>query len=350
MPDTADYKQNFNFLIRAGLVFLLVVWCYEIIKPFVIPLVWGGIIAIAVYPLFVKLSGLSGQRPVLSSVLISLGLLSLLIVPMVLLTSSSIEIAGYLATELKSGKIQLPHLQPLLGKVPLIGQWLQDFIVTEDIETILGYFAPLLKTLGQQLLSFSAGVGSLLIHSLIAIVVAGFFLLKADQLGNCSIKLSSKLADEKGRMLNLLAVKTIMNVTQGIVGVAVLQAVLSGTGMLLADVPGAGIWTLLILILATIQLPPMLILLPVAIYLFYVSSLFVAISFLVLSIAISIIDAPIRAFLMSRDSRIPMLVIMIGAIGGMLAFGIIGLFVGAVVLAVGYELFNSWLQDNDSAK
>ena len=345
MMISTDSSQTINLLIRLGLVFLLILWCYEIIKPFIIPLMWGGIIAIAVHPLYQKLCDATNQSLLLSATLIAIVLLGLVILPMVMLTSSSIDVVRYISDYLESGKIEVPAIQPLLAEIPLIGSYLQEMIVTKDIESMLEKLSPVFQTAGKQLLSLSASLGAMLLQTMVAIIIAAVFLHQADVARLWSENLSRKVAEEKGLALSKLAVSTVSNVAQGILGVAIIQAILSGIGMMLASVPGTGFWTMVVLIVATIQLPPMLILLPIAIYLFYTSTLFIAISFLALAIVISIIDTPMRAFLMGRDSKTPILIIMMGAIGGMLAFGIIGLFVGAVVLSVGYELLKSWLNE-----
>jgi len=342
---STESSQTINLIIRLGLIFLLILWCYEIIKPFIIPLMWGGIIAIAVFPLYQKLCNATNQKQLLSATIIAVVLLALVILPMVLLTTSSIDVVRFISDYLESGKIELPAIQPLVAEIPLIGSYLQELVVNKDIESMLERLSPVFKTVGQQLLSLSASLGTMLLQTMVAIAIAALFLYQADTARQWSDNLSRKIADEKGLALTNLAVSSVSNVAQGILGVAIIQAILSGTGMMLAAVPGTGFWTMVVLIVATIQLPPMLILLPVAIYLFYSSTMFTAISFLVLTIVISIIDTPMRAFLMGRDSKSPMLIITMGAIGGMLAFGIIGLFVGAVVLAVGYELLKSWLNE-----
>jgi len=349
MSSNTDSKQSMDFLIRVGLVFLLLIWCYEIIKPFIIPLIWAGIIAIAIYPVFLKFSHWTKQRHRLSSLLIISILLSLLILPMFMLTSSSVEMVKFLASYLKAGNYDLASIKPMIGQIPWVGSWLQDFIASKDLEEILKNISPLLQTSAEKLLSFTAGISLMIFQSVIAVLVAGFFLLQAQTSKDWSQRLAKKITNDEGNALNQLVVQTISNVAQGVLGVALLQAFIAGAGMMMADVPGAGFWALMVLIVATIQLPPLLILLPVALYVFSVSSSFVAISFLVLSIVISVVDAPIRAILMSRGSKTPMLVIMLGAIGGMLAFGIVGLFVGAVVLAVGYELFKSWVNDQNTS-
>ncbi|MGD2116817.1 MAG: AI-2E family transporter [Chromatiales bacterium] len=344
MLDRIFMKQGMEFLVRAGLILLLVIWCYEIIKPFIIPLLWGAIIAVALFPMHRQLSGWLGQREHLSAGLMSLLLLVLLIVPMVLLTASSVDMVRFIAEHLQSGEINITSIRESIASLPWIGDWLQQFIVPGDLQVMLKNLSPLLKTVGKQMLAFSAGVGSILLYSLIAIVVAGFLLLKADISRQWFLQLARKLADEQGEQLAQLAGATVMSVAQGVLGVALIQAFLAGIGMLLAGVPGTGLWALLVLVVATIQLPPLLVLAPVAIYLFAVGDTTAAVVFLGWSIFISLIDTLLRPLLMGRGVKTPMLVIMLGAIGGMLSFGVVGLFVGSVVLAVGYEVLHSWLQ------
>lgn len=140
-----------------------------------------------------------------------------------------------------------------------------------------------------------------------------------------------------------LAVATVRSVTLGILGVALIQTLLASLGFLLVGVPGAGLWALLVLILAIIQLPTIIILGPIIIYVFTTSSTIVAVLFAIWSILVGISDAFLKPLLMGRGVDVPMLVVFIGAIGGFMTSGIIGLFVGAIILALGYKLFSLWL-------
>jgi predicted PurR-regulated permease PerM len=157
--------------------------------------------------------------------------------------------------------------------------------------------------------------------------------------------LASRLTGERGEEFAMLATKTVRSVAQGVLGVALIQCLLAGVGLLAAGVPGAGLWALLVLLLAIVQLPPILILAPIIVYVFSVSSTTVAVIFMIWSIAVSMSDAFLKPLLLGRGVQVPMLIILVGAIGGMIHSGIIGLFVGAVVLALGYELFKAWLQE-----
>jgi predicted PurR-regulated permease PerM len=147
----------------------------------------------------------------------------------------------------------------------------------------------------------------------------------------------------------MLASKTVRSVAQGVLGVALIQSLLAGVGLLAAGVPGAGLWALLVLLLAIVQLPPILILAPIILYVFSVSSTTVAVIFMIWSILVSMSDAFLKPLLLGRGVEVPMLIILVGAIGGMIYSGIIGLFVGAVVLALGYELFRVWLEEGQRA-
>ena len=144
-----------------------------------------------------------------------------------------------------------------------------------------------------------------------------------------------------------LSKATIRSVAQGVLGVAIIQSVLSALGMMVMGVPAWGVWTLLILMLAIAQLPPILILGFVSAYVFSVAETTPAVIFLIYCLIVSSSDAFLKPLFLGRGMEIPMLVILLGAIGGMLMSGIIGLFVGAIILALGYQLFMAWLNKTE---
>jgi predicted PurR-regulated permease PerM len=159
-----------------------------------------------------------------------------------------------------------------------------------------------------------------------------------------SVSLFTRLAAERGEPIVELIVKTIRSVAQGVLGVAIIQALLSGIGLVFAGVPAAGLWVLLILILAVMQLPPLLVLGPMIFWVFSANdSTTVAIIFAIWSVIVSISDGFLKPLFLGRGVDVPMPVILIGAIGGMMAYGILGLFIGAIVLAVGYMMYRAWM-------
>ena len=170
-------------------------------------------------------------------------------------------------------------------------------------------------------------------------------LVSASSGKDASTKLATRIAGDQGAAFVKLSELTIRSVAQGILGIAVIQALLSGVGLALAGVPGAGLWALIVLFLAIIQLPPLLVLGPAMVYVFGHSSTTVAVIFLVYGIIVSFSDAILKPMLLGRGVDVPMLVILLGAIGGMMYSGIIGLFLGAVVLALFYQLLVTWIGD-----
>jgi predicted PurR-regulated permease PerM len=183
------------------------------------------------------------------------------------------------------------------------------------------------------------------VQFIISIIIAGVFLATAGSGKNAAVRVATRFAGEKGAEFATMAEKTIRSVALGVIGIATIQSLLGGLGMALAGVPAAGLWALAILILAVIQLPPLLVMGPAAIYVFANASTVVAVIFLIWAIFVSISDTFLKPLLLGRGVNVPMLVVLLGAIGGMMMMGIIGLFLGAVILAIGYQLFVAWLED-----
>jgi predicted PurR-regulated permease PerM len=199
------------------------------------------------------------------------------------------------------------------------------------------------------LLSTAAGVGPGLLQFILAILIAVAMLAKAQGAYQFLQALARRIVGARGDDFATLAIATIRSVAQGVLGVALIQAILAGVAMLVMGVPGAGLWALLVLLLAVVQLPPLLILGPVMIYVFASAETVPAVLFMIWGILVNVSDIFLKPMLLGRGVDVPMLVILIGAIGGVMSSGIIGLFVGAVVLALGYKLFIAWLtQDFDA--
>jgi predicted PurR-regulated permease PerM len=201
-----------------------------------------------------------------------------------------------------------------------------------------------LKEVAGAALGAAAGAGWTVLHFVIAILIAAALMANAEPGHAFARRFATRLAGEDGAAFVELATATIRSVAQGVLGIALIQAVLAGMGMLAVGVPAAGLWALGVLVLAIVQLPPILILGPVIVYVFSASEAIPAVLFMIWAIAVSFADAFLKPLLLGRGIDVPMLVILLGAIGGMMASGVIGLFVGAVVLALAYKLFTAWLE------
>lgn len=344
--DRVFLRRAIEASIRIGLVVLLAVWCLQIVRPFIQPIVWGIVIAVAAQPLFRRLEGALRGRSQLAAALLVLTTLLLLIVPTVALTASLIETASELSGDLREGGLAVPPPPAYVADWPLIGDELFAFWdnASRNLESALRQIAPQLKGVGLWLVSTGATTGIGIVKFAISILIAGVLLANGTRAAGAARGIATRLAGERGHQLTQLAGATVQSVTRGILGVAVIQSLLAGVGMLAVGVPAAGLWALLVLLLAVIQLPTLLVLAPVVVYVFSTSSTFVAVVFAVWSVLVGMSDTFLKPMLMGRGVDVPMLVIFMGAIGGFMLDGIIGLFVGSVVLALGYTLFTAWLQ------
>jgi len=217
-------------------------------------------------------------------------------------------------------------------------------LFSTNLEAALGKFKPQVEAVGKWFISAAAGVGGGILMFVVSIIIAGAFLVYGRSGSDAVQKVTGRvLGDKGGREFVELAGATIRSVAQGVLGVALIQSILAGIGLMLIGVPYAGVWAGLVLLLAIVQLPPILVLAPIVVYVFSVAETVPAVIFMIWSMLVSSSDAFLKPLFLGRGMDIPMLVILLGAIGGMILSGIIGLFVGAVVLAVGYSLFVAWL-------
>ena len=349
--DVSSSRRTIDTAIRIGLLALLVYWCILIFKPFLIPVLWAIIIAVAIHPLYVKFESLLGGKRKLALSLFTIIALAILIIPSILLASSMVDAVQHIAKQLEDGTLRVPPPPDNVAGWPLVGTRLHALwrAASENFMATVEQFAPQLKVARIWLLSTAAGVGTGLLLFIVAILIAVAMLAKAQSAYRFSQALAVRLVGARGEDFAALAIATMRSVAQGVLGVALIQAILAGVGMLVMGVPGAGLWALLVLLLAVVQLPPLLILGPIMIYVFASAQTVPAVLFMIWGILVNVSDVFLKPLLLGRGVDIPMLVILIGAIGGVLSSGIIGLFVGAVILALGYKLFMAWLtQDVDA--
>jgi predicted PurR-regulated permease PerM len=331
--------------IRIGVVVLLVAWCFQIVRPFIVPIVWGIIIAVAVYPGYRRLLPATGGRGGLSAVVCTFVLLVLFIVPALLLLGTLIDSAKLLAKDLSDGTISIPLPPENINAWPIIGKPLARFwhLASTNLRNALTEIAPQLKPIGSWLLSAAAGAVFGILQFVFAIIIAGVLLFRSKGGYDVAESVAARLAGERGPDFVSLATATVRSVTRGILGVALIQSLLAGLGFLVVGIPAAGLLAMICLFLAVIQVGPGLVIIPTIIYVFLTSDTLPAVLFMIWSIFVGLIDNILKPLLLGRGVDVPMVVIFIGAIGGFLSSGIIGLFVGPILLALGYRLFSAWL-------
>jgi predicted PurR-regulated permease PerM len=343
--DERLFSRALETTVRIGLVLLLAVWCLAILRPFVLPVAWAVIIAVAVHPVYTRVREALGGRARLAAVLLTLFGLVLLIGPALLLADTLVEGAQALAAGFRQGDFALPRPPERVRAWPLVGEPLYAFWseAASNIATVLRRLEPQLVALGRWLLASAAGVGVAVLQSLLSLAVAGVLLANDRGGARAAQSVARRLVGARGAEFAGLAVATVRSVTLGIVGVALIQATLAGLGFLAVGVPGAGLWALVALFCAVIQIGLLPVTLPLVVYVFYTAPPAPALAFAVWAVLVSLIDNVLKPLLLGRGVKVPMLVIFLGSIGGFLSSGIIGLFVGSVVLVLGYTLFQAWL-------
>jgi predicted PurR-regulated permease PerM len=330
--------------IHIGLATLLLLACFVIVRPFLPLIVWGAIVAIAVYPRYQQLQLVLGGRRALAASLITVLLLIFLIVPAVLLATTVIDGIQVVAAHFKNGSPIIPPPPASIESWPVIGVRLKDAwtLLSTNATTALRSFAPQIRALVSWLLSASAGIGLTVVQFAFSILLSGVLLAKAQNASSAVRSLTSRIWGDKGSEFERVAVSTIRSVTTGILGVALIQTVLAGVGFLVAGLPGAGLWTAIFLVAALLQMGAV-VLIPAAIYMFTITTAIKAAIFSGWCVIVAVIDNVLKPLLLGRGVAVPILVVFLGAIGGFLAMGILGLFVGAIVLSVGYKVLLAWL-------
>jgi predicted PurR-regulated permease PerM len=272
------------------------------------------------------------------------------IVPVVLLAETLVEGVQTIAAHFKDGTFIIPSPPANVESWPLIGAPLNRVwgLASSDLAGAVRRFAPQIKAAVPGLLSASAGIGLTVVQFALSIVVAGVILVYAQAAYEVTCSLCDRFFGDNGPEFQQLIGATIRSVTTGILGVALIQSVLAGLGFLVAGLPGAGLWAVIFLFAAVLQVGA-LTLIPAVIYMFTISSVTKASIFLVWCLIVASVDNVLKPLLLGRGVAVPIVVVFLGAIGGFVAMGLIGLFVGAIVLSVGYKLFLAWLNQSSTA-
>lgn len=340
--------------IQIGALLLLLMLCYKIIAPFVHIVLWGVVIAVGLYPMHASLAAKLGGREKTSALILVLIGLTIVIAPVWTSAESSINAAQEVAANFEAGTISIPPPNDDVADWPLVGDSIHTVwsSAADNLEATLNTYAPQLKSIGQTLVSIAFGAVFGALQFVISIIIAGALMLNAES-GHRTARnfAGSLMGDDAGEKMTHLSTLTVRSIVNGVIGIAIIQAVAALIGMMVVGVPAAGLWALAVLVVAIAQLPPWLVLAPIAVWYFSVAEGLPATIFAVYMLVVSLADMVLKPLLLGRGVDTPMLVILFGAIGGAMAMGIIGLFLGAVILAVSYELLVAWMApDKDAAE
>ena len=331
--------------IRIVCLGLLGYWSLILIRPFLTVIVWSIIIAVAVYPIFDWLSSkLYGHRT-LTAVMITVFGLFIILGPVTWLGISLAASVQTLVARFGDGSLAIPPPPVVIKAWPVIGEKAYEIwqLASTNIRELLIEAAPQLKPLGGRLLSAAGNVGINLFQFILAAVISGFLLVPGTPLVQHVKNIVSRIVGARGEEFVDLAGATIRNVSRGIIGIAILQALLAGIGLLFAGIPAAGLFSFLVLLFGILQIGPSIILIPLIIWSWFTMDTTMAVLFTVYMVPVNLLDNLLRP-LVAKGLETPMLVILIGVVGGTLAHGMIGLFVGPIVLSITWQLLVVWIR------
>lgn len=348
MKNNTRNDSVYDTTIRMFFLFLIIAWCLMIMLPFVHIILWGIILGVAFMPMHTSLTNFFRGRAKLASALIILVSLAIIIIPSLLFLDSIVNGIQELKEAYQAGTLTIPPPSEKVKTWPVIGEqiyavWssgspeIKDFVVKYKEQ-----LAGIVSKLGSGLLGATSGV----LQMIGAVIIAGILLLVKDG-GESIRKFFRKVAGKNGDHFADIAKLTIGNVVKGVLGVALIQALIIGIGFLLAGIPFAGLWTIIVLVFAILQLPPILVILPIVLYMFSEKETASAVFWTIYLFLGGLSDNFLKPILLGKGAPVPMIVIFIGVIGGFIFSGFIGLFTGAIVMSIGYKLYIGWINSTD---
>ena len=347
-PEPRTAANLLEVLIRAGLILILAIICYRVFSPFMIPMVWAVILAVTLYPLHKRIARRVGGRQGIASMLLLIVGFVLIAVPTAILVNSLGDSVNELIHKVQTNSLQIPAPPDQVAGWPLVGEklhaiWSQAHA---DLPSLVNSLQPKIGDLAKWALGFVAAIGGGLLTFTAAFVVSGIIMAFGEIGASGSRAIFDRvIGPERGGKLAELSTATIRAVAQGVIGVAFIQAIAVGLCLLVAGVPWAGALSAIVLVLGVAQVPALLVTLPAIIYVWSSGGhgSAVAIAYSVLLFLAGMTDNVLKPLLLGRGVDAPMPVILLGALGGMATRGILGMFVGATLLALGYQIFMGWV-------
>ena len=341
---TRDLPRILLAVLVLGLMIVGSLW---VLQPFLPALIWATMIVVATWPLLRGLEARLGGRRTLASVIMVLTMLVVIIGPLgaavTTLADSADTVKDRAETFIHS---PLPPPPEWVRKLPLVGdraaeEWQK--VIDDGTAGLRTRLAPYAGKATHWLFNQAGSFGKLTVHFLLTLLLSGILYVHGETAGNSVLRFARRLAADRGETAVRLAGQAIRAVALGIVVTAAVQSVLSGIALTICGVPGAGLLTALIFMLCIAQIGPGLVLVPAVIWLFWQEHTAWAIVLLVMTVIIGALDNVLRPILIRRGADLPLLLILAGVLGGLLAFG----FVGPVLLAVSYTLLDAWVAEQD---
>ena len=342
-------------LIRAALIFALAALCYRVFSPFLTLMAWAIIMAVSLYPLHQLVARrLRGRQGLASTLVVILGL-ALIVAPTAVLMSSLGDSIHDLVSDVQSNTLEIPPPREGVAKWPFVGEKVYAIwsMAHDDLPALVRSMQPKVGELAKDALAFVASIGGGLLMFLASFIIAGIIMAFGEAGSRGCLAIFTRVAGEtKGAEFKRLATATVRAVAQGVIGVAFIQAILVGMCLLAAGVPWAGMLAAVVLVLGIAQVPALIVTLPAIAWIWWRGEYgnFEAIAYTVLIFISGMADNVLKPLMLGRGVDAPMPVILLGALGGMATSGILGMFVGATLLALGYQLFMGWVDAKNAGQ
>jgi predicted PurR-regulated permease PerM len=342
----APNAASFDLAIQLGLIALLAYWALLILRPMLAVMIWSIVLAVALYPLFDWLATILGGRRRLAAILVTFVCLLIVIGPMAWVGLNLIDSVQDFSRHLEREDLAFPSPREAVKSWPLIGEQLFELwdLASTNFKAAFSKVAPQLKPLGGSLIGFAGTAGIGILMFMVSLAIAGFLFAPGPKLVDALKKASRRVAGARGDEFVDLAGSTIRKVARGVIGIAILQAGLAGIGMSVAHIPVASLLTFLALVLGIVQIGPSIVLIPVIIWSWTAMDSTWALLFTAYMVPVCIVDNILRPLIMGRGLASPMPVVFAGLIGGVLVHGMIGIFIGPIILSVAWVLLIAWVE------
>jgi predicted PurR-regulated permease PerM len=349
-PPTArppqDLARTVLAVLSLGGIIAISIW---ILKPFLPALIWAVTVVVATWPLMLKAQAYLWGRRALAVTAMTFALLCVFIVPLLLAVVTIAENADRITGWLKTlADMQVPPPPHWVAGIPLVGERLASVwqqVAVEGYSELAARAAPYVKDVGRWIVGHAGGVGSVFLQLLLTVILSAILYSKGEHAAAGALRFGRRLAGARGEGSIVLAGQAIRGVALGVVVTALIQSLLGGIGVAIAGVPFAAVLTALMFMLAIAQIGPAPVLALSVGWLYWQGDNAWGTALLVWAVAVSSMDNIVRPILIRRGADLPLLLIFAGVIGGLLAYGVVGIFIGPVVLAVGFKLLESWLDE-----
>jgi predicted PurR-regulated permease PerM len=345
-----DLTRTTFQLIALGVLIATSFW---IVRPFLVALAWASMIVVATWPVLLHVQAWLGGRRSLAVALMTSALLLILVVPLYFGIQAIVENAKRIVEWSQSlATFKVPQLPAWVESLPLVGarlaaRWRQLAAARPD--EVATHLAPYAREFVLWFVGQVGSIGLLLVQFLLTVVIAAILYANGEAAVGAADRFARRLAGSRGENAVHLAAQAVRGVALGVVVTAILQSTAAGVGVAIAGVPFATILTAAMFMLCIAQVGPALVLIPAVIWVYSTQGAGWGTGFLVWAIFCMTFDNFLRPLLIKRGADLPLLLIFAGVIGGLIAFGVIGLFIGPVVLAVAYTLLADWVSAGDAS-